>query len=49
MTCLPAKGYGGLTAWDKVTFYCNKDILDPLWGWRKEVKGNLKDNLLIAN
>ena len=45
---LLAKGRGGLTAWDRAAFNCNKQILEKLWIWGTEVQVNLKDDLLLA-
>jgi len=45
---LLAKGYDGKTAWDIASKTGNKEILETLCGWGREVKINLKDDLLLA-
>ena len=42
MTCLLAKGFLGLTAWDFAGGKGRKEILEKLWGWGKEVQVNHK-------
>jgi len=45
---LLAKGDDGLTAWDCAAKYREKEILEILWGWSREVGVNLKDELLLV-
>jgi hypothetical protein len=45
---LLAKGYYGLTAWDTAAEKGNKEILEKLWCWGREVQVNLKNDLLPA-
>jgi hypothetical protein len=45
---LLAKGRIGLTAWDIAAEKGNKEILETLWCWGREVPVNLKDDLLLA-
>jgi len=45
---LLTKGFDGLTASDRAAFTCNKEMIDTIWGWGKEVQLNLKDYLLLA-
>jgi len=42
---LLAKGRIGQTAWDIAAEKGNKEILETLWGWGREVQVNLKDDL----
>jgi len=45
---LLAKSFDGLTAWDRAAENCNKEILELLWYWGREVQVNLKDDLFLA-
>jgi hypothetical protein len=45
---LLAKGYNGLTAWDRTAFSGNKEILEKLWCWCREMQVNLENDLLLA-
>jgi hypothetical protein len=37
MACILVKGDDGLTAWDRGVFYVNKEILEALWFWGREL------------
>jgi hypothetical protein len=39
---LLAKGNFGLTAWDLAIHKGNKEILEALWGWGRDLQVNLK-------
>jgi hypothetical protein len=45
---LLAKGYDGLTAWDTAAKDVNKEFLETLRCWGREVQMNLKNDLLLA-
>jgi hypothetical protein len=45
---LLAKGSDGQTAWDRSADKGNKEILETLWGWGRELQVNVKDDLLLA-
>jgi hypothetical protein len=45
---LQANGFDGLTAWDREGEEDNKEILENLWCWCREVQLNLKADLLLA-
>jgi hypothetical protein len=45
---LLAKGRDGLAAWDIAAVNGEKERLETLWGWGREVEVNLKDDLLLA-
>jgi len=42
---LLAKGRNGRTAWDIAAETGNKEILEKLWVWGREVQVNLRDDL----
>jgi len=45
---LLARDINRLTAWDFAGWRGNKELLEKLWGWDKEMRVNLKDDLLLA-
>jgi hypothetical protein len=45
---LLAKGSDGLTAWDRAAYNDNKEILETLYGWGRDLQVYFKDNLLLA-
>jgi len=45
---LLAKGFDELTAWDRAAENGNKEILEKLWCWGRQLQENLEDDLLLA-
>jgi hypothetical protein len=45
---LLSKGFYEQNAWNKAAEEGNKEILEKLWCWGREVQVNLKDDLLLS-